>query len=49
MKKKVKNKFKVSAIIEARMSSSRLPGKVMMPICQNPFYSLLDQRTQICK
>ena len=44
MKKKVKNKFKVSAIIEARMSSSRLPGKVMMPICQIPSIHYLINR-----
>ena len=41
--KKLK-KFKVSAIIEARMSSSRLPGKVMMPICQIPSIHYLINR-----
>lgn len=32
------------AIIEARMTSSRLPGKVMLPICGKPELQLLVER-----
>ena len=43
--KKSKNKFKVSAIIEARMSSPIEPlEKVMMPICQIPSIHYLINR-----
>ena len=46
MKKKIKNKKKIlfAAIIEARMGSSRLPGKVMMPICKLPSIHYLVNR-----
>lgn len=35
---------KTQAIIEARMTSSRLPGKVMLPICGKPELELLVER-----
>lgn len=36
--------MKTKAIIEARMTSSRLPGKVMLPICGKPELELLVER-----
>ena len=35
---------RVGAIIEARMSSSRLPGKVLMKINKRPVIDLLIER-----
>ncbi len=32
------------ALVQARMSSSRLPGKVLMPICEKPMLELLLER-----
>jgi spore coat polysaccharide biosynthesis protein SpsF len=39
---------KTQAIIEARMTSSRLPGKVMLPICSKPELELLVERLRQC-
>ncbi len=34
------------AIIEARMTSSRLPGKVLKPVLDRPILSLMVERLQ---
>lgn len=39
--------MKTKAIIEARMTSSRLPGKVMLPICGKPEIALLIERLKL--
>jgi spore coat polysaccharide biosynthesis protein SpsF len=36
----------VVAIIEARMTSSRLPGKVLLPVCDKPMLELLIERVR---
>lgn len=41
--------MKVTATIQARMSSSRLPGKVLKPILGKPMLSLQIERIQKCK
>ncbi len=38
---------RVVAIIEARMTSSRLPGKVLLPVCNKPLLELLIER--VCR
>jgi len=35
---------RIVAIIEARMTSSRLPGKVLLPVCGKPMLELLIER-----
>lgn len=40
---------KVSAIIEVRMGSTRLPGKTMLPILGKPVLELLTERLSIAK
>lgn len=40
---------KIVAIIQARMSSTRLPGKVMMPICGKSLFRLLVERVKSSK
>jgi len=37
------------AIIQARMSSSRLPGKVMLPLAEKPVIGHIVERTRLCK
>ncbi|MBL4759709.1 MAG: glycosyltransferase family protein [Mariprofundaceae bacterium] len=37
---------KIVAIIEARMTSTRLPGKVLLPICSKPILELLIERVR---
>lgn len=37
------------AIIQARMSSSRLPGKVLMPLAGRPMIWHIHQRLKLCK
>jgi len=37
------------AIIQARMASTRLPGKILMPICGKPMLELLVERLKHCK
>jgi len=36
--------MKIVATIEARMTSSRLPGKVMMPVLDRPMLAYLTDR-----
>ncbi len=38
--------MKVVAIIQARMGSTRLPGKVMMPVCDKSLFRLLVERVR---
>jgi spore coat polysaccharide biosynthesis protein SpsF len=45
----MKNKKKIFAIIQARMGSSRLPGKVMMEIKGTPLLGLLIERIKDSK
>jgi len=40
---------KVVAIIQARMSSSRLPGKVLLPLAGKPVLAHVVQRTHACR
>lgn len=39
---------KATAIIQARMSSTRLPGKVMMQICDKPVIYHIIERLKVC-
>jgi len=41
--------MKVVAIIQARMSSSRLPGKVLLPLAGKPVLAHVVQRTHACR
>ena len=41
--------MKVVAIIQARMSSSRLPGKVLMPLTNKPVLAHIVERLSYCK
>jgi spore coat polysaccharide biosynthesis protein SpsF len=41
--------MKVVAIIQARMSSTRLPGKVLMPLAGQPVLAHVVQRSQACR
>ena len=41
--------MKIGAIIEARMSSSRLPGKVLMTAANKPFLLHLVERLKRVK
>jgi spore coat polysaccharide biosynthesis protein SpsF len=41
--------MKVVAIIQARMSSSRLPGKVLMPLVNKPVLAHVIERLSYCK
>ncbi|MBM3374986.1 MAG: spore coat protein [Betaproteobacteria bacterium] len=41
--------MKSAAIIQARMSSSRLPGKVLMPIGDRPMLQLIFERLRLSK
>jgi len=41
--------MKMIAIIQARMSSSRLPGKVLMPLAGKPVLEHVASRIQACK
>ena len=41
--------MKVVAIIQARMSSSRLPGKVLMPLANKPVLAHIVERLSYCK
>ena len=40
--------MKIGAIVESRMTSSRLPGKIMLPIMGKPALSLLVERLRQC-
>ncbi len=41
--------MKVVAIVQARMSSSRLPGKVLFPLAEKPVLAHVIERLQSCK
>ena len=41
--------MKIDATIQARMGSTRLPGKVLMPIVEKPMLALQIERIQQCK
>jgi spore coat polysaccharide biosynthesis protein SpsF len=41
--------MKTVAIVEARMTSSRLPGKILLPILGKPMLELLIERLQMAK
>jgi spore coat polysaccharide biosynthesis protein SpsF len=41
--------MKIAAIIQARMTSKRLPGKVLQPIAGKPLIQYLIERLQHCK
>jgi spore coat polysaccharide biosynthesis protein SpsF len=43
------NKFKVVLIIQARMSSTRLPGKSMLPLADKPLVYRMVERLKKCK
>jgi spore coat polysaccharide biosynthesis protein SpsF len=43
------NKFKVVLIVQARMSSTRLPGKSMMPLADKPLVYRMVERLKNCK
>ena len=45
----VKDRGGVTAIVQARMTSTRLPGKVLMEICSKPILALLVERLKSCK
>ena len=42
-------KMKIAIIIEARMSSSRLPGKVLLKVKKKPLLKLMIERLQFVK
>ena len=46
MNAKIKQKVKIVATIEARMTSTRLPGKVLKPVMGRPVLELLIERLQ---
>lgn len=48
-KKGVKKTVKTAAIIQARMTSSRLPGKTLMDICGKPALQRVIERTKAAK
>ena len=41
--------MKVIAIIQARMNSARLPGKVLMPLVNKPVLTHIVERLSYCK
>ncbi|MBI4389230.1 MAG: glycosyltransferase family protein [Nitrospinae bacterium] len=41
--------MKTNAIIQARMASTRLPGKVLLPACGKPMLELLIERMRQCR
>ena len=41
--------MRTAAIIQARMSSSRLPGKSMLEICKKPIIEHIFDRVRSCK
>ena len=45
----MQKQLKVSAIIQARMGSERLPGKVLMPICGKSVLEHIVERLKFCK
>ena len=43
------NKLKAIAVIQARMSSTRLPGKVMLELSGKPMIWHIVDRLRVCK
>ena len=41
--------MRVVAIVQARMNSSRLPGKVLMPLANKPVLAHIVERLSYCK
>ena len=41
--------MKVTAIVQARMNSSRLPGKVLLPLAGRPVLEHVVNRINFCK
>ena len=46
---KILKKMKIVAIVEARMTSTRLPGKVLMPLGEKPMLQVLVERIRKSK
>jgi len=44
----IKNKQRIVAIVQARMSSERLPGKILMSVNDKPILSYLMDRVGLC-
>jgi len=40
--------MKIIAVIQARMNSTRLPGKVLMPLANKPVLSHVIERLSYC-
>ena len=45
----VVQKRKIGIILQARMGSTRLPGKVLKPLAGKPMIQWIIERLQICK
>jgi len=41
--------MKIVAVVSARLTSKRLPGKTLMPICGIPMIEMVCKRLLFCK